>query len=74
MRPFVSRKAHRKIKLVGSVHDVAAATEGEVTLQSLGPAFLAEHLAAEEAAAAAAAAAGGGGGAGAGSGSGGASP
>lgn len=54
MRPFVSRKAHRKIKLVASVHELAGATEGEVTLQSLGPAFLAEHLAAEEAAGAAA--------------------
>lgn len=60
MRPFVSRKAHRKIKQVQSVHDIATATDGEVTLQSLGPAFVAEQLAAEEAAAAAAAAAGAG--------------
>lgn len=41
---------------VQSVHDIAAATEGEVTLASLGPAFSAELLADEEKAAAAAAA------------------
>lgn len=44
---------------VQSVHDIAAATEGEVTLASLGPAFAEELLADEEEAAAAAVAAGG---------------
>ena len=53
---------------VQGVHDIAAATEGEVTLASLGPAFSAELLAAEEEAEAAAAAAAGGSGAAAGSG------
>ena len=56
MRPFISKKAARKIKVVQSLQEIAAATEGEVTLQSLGPAFNA-NLAAHEAAAAAAASA-----------------
>jgi hypothetical protein len=47
MRPFVSKKAGRKIKQVQSLDEIAAATEGEVTLQSLGPAFAAEQLAGE---------------------------
>ena len=59
---------------VQSVHDIAAATEGEVTLASLGPAFSAELLAAEEEAAQAAAQAAGGGVAPAAGGSGGSSP
>ena len=49
MRPFVSKKAGRKIKQVQSVHEIAEATGGEVTVQSLGPAFVAEQLEAEAA-------------------------
>ena len=45
MRPFVSKKAGRKIKQVQSLDEIAAATEGEVTLQSLGPAFAEDQLA-----------------------------
>lgn len=59
---------------VQSVHDIAAATEGEVTLASLGPAFSAELLAAEEEAVAAAAQVAGGGVAPAAGGSAGSSP
>ncbi len=50
MRPFFSKKAGRKIKQVQSVHEIAEATGGEVTLQSLGPAFAEEQLSAEGAA------------------------
>ncbi|KAI3428329.1 hypothetical protein D9Q98_006709 [Chlorella vulgaris] len=48
MRPFFSKKAGRKIKQVQSVHEIAEATGGEVTVQSLGPAFAEEHLAGDD--------------------------
>ncbi|KAL4442093.1 hypothetical protein ABPG77_011354 [Micractinium sp. CCAP 211/92] len=53
MRPFVSKKAGRKIKQVQSVHEIAAVTDGEVTVQSLGTAFAADLAADEELAGAA---------------------
>ncbi|KAL4427888.1 hypothetical protein ABPG75_001977 [Micractinium tetrahymenae] len=53
MRPFVSKKAGRKIKQVQSVHEIASVTDGEVTVQSLGSAFAADLAADEELAAAA---------------------
>ena len=52
MRPFVSKKAGRKIKQVQGLEEIAAATGGEVTLQSLGPAFAAEQLDVEQGASA----------------------
>ncbi|KAK9820116.1 hypothetical protein WJX72_006268 [[Myrmecia] bisecta] len=39
MRPFLSRKAHKKVKKVANLSDIGAATGGEVTLQHLGPRF-----------------------------------
>ena len=45
MRPFVSKKAARKIKLLEKVEDVAEATDGEVTLQHLGAQFGMLHAA-----------------------------
>lgn len=45
MRPFVSKKAARKIKLLEKVEDVAEATDGEVTLQHLGAQFGRLHAA-----------------------------
>ena len=36
MRPFVSTKASRKIKLVESLEEIEVATEREVTISSLG--------------------------------------
>lgn len=40
MRPFVSKKAGRKIKLVDRLEDISIETGGEVTMQHLSPAFL----------------------------------
>jgi len=45
MRPFVSKKAARKIKLLEKVEDIADATDGEVTLQHLGARFGRLHAA-----------------------------
>lgn len=42
MRPFVSKKAGRKIKLVESLEEIGEATSGEVTMHHLGASFL-EH-------------------------------
>ena len=39
MRPFVSKKAGRKIKQVESLQELGEATGGEVTVQHLGAAF-----------------------------------
>lgn len=41
IRPFVSSKAARKVKKVDSLAGIAAATDGEVTLQHLGSRFAA---------------------------------
>lgn len=46
-RPFVSHKAHRKVCVVETLGEVAAATGGEVTVQHFGSAFL-DALAEEE--------------------------
>jgi hypothetical protein len=40
MRPFVSKKAGRKIKLVESLEEIEEATSGEVTMHHLGASFL----------------------------------
>ena len=40
MRPFVSKKAGRKIKVVESVEEIGEATSGEVTMHHLGETFL----------------------------------
>jgi len=40
MRPFVSRKAGRKIKMVESLEEIGEATSGEVTKHHLGQSFL----------------------------------
>lgn len=42
MRPFVSKKAGRKIKLVETLEEIGEATSGEVTMHHLGASFL-EH-------------------------------
>ncbi|CAL5219363.1 g1182 [Coccomyxa viridis] len=41
LKPFVSRKAHRKVLKIESLATVAYATNNEVTLASLGPRFTA---------------------------------
>jgi hypothetical protein len=40
MRPFVSKKAARKIKVVESVEEIGDSTSGEVTMHHLGESFL----------------------------------
>ena len=40
MRPFVSKKAARKIKVVESVEEIGDSTSGEVTMHHLGDSFL----------------------------------
>lgn len=40
MRPFVSKKAGRKIKLVESLEEIGEATSGEVTMHHLGQGYL----------------------------------
>ena len=60
MRPFVSKKAGKKIKAVDTLEEIGESTGGEVTLHHLGRAFLENDAVVqeeEEAAAAAAAAA-----------------
>jgi hypothetical protein len=49
MRPFVSRKAGRKIRAVESLAELAAATGGEVGVPHLGQRFLDDDAAAQEA-------------------------
>lgn len=52
MKPFVSKKAGRKIKLVDSLEEIGEATGGEVTMSHLGDSFLEDEArAAAEAAA-----------------------
>jgi hypothetical protein len=41
MRPFVSKKAGKKVKVVNSLDEVAEATGGEVGLAHMGPLFAA---------------------------------
>jgi hypothetical protein len=43
MRPFVSKKAGRKIKVVESLEELGEVTSGEVTMHHLGTAFLDAH-------------------------------
>lgn len=52
MRPFVSNKAGRKIKVVEDVTELGDATGGEVTMHHLGAAFLEADAAAQQAQAA----------------------
>jgi len=53
MRPFVSRKAGRKIKTVESLEEIGVATGGEVTLHHLSRRFLDDDAAVAAALAAA---------------------
>lgn len=55
MRPFVSKKAGRKIKTVESLDELSGATGGEVGVPHLGQRFLDDDAAVQEADAAAAA-------------------
>jgi Divergent CRAL/TRIO domain len=57
MRPFVSKKAGRKIKAVDILEEMGEATGGEVTVHHLGEKFLNDDAVAAEAEAAAASAA-----------------